>query len=94
MEPREEGKAEKALKDLGQKLDKFAVEAREAGVRVEADLRKKYEELKSSADKLKSEATSKDRWKEVEAALKKAGEELDRAAKAAFSKRDKPGAGN
>ncbi len=94
MEQREEGKAEKALKDLGKKLDQFAVEAREASVRVEADLRKKYEELKGSAEKLKAEATSKDRWKEVEEALKKAGEELDRAAKAAFGKREKPGAGN
>lgn len=94
MEPREEGKAEKALKDLGKKLDQFAVEAREASVRVEADLRKKYDELKVSAEKLKAEATSKDRWKEVEAALKRAGEELDRAAKAAFGKREKPGAGS
>ena len=88
MDNREEGKAEKMLKDLGKRLDQFASEAQEASVRVEADLRKKFEELKSSAEKLKSEAGNKERWKEVEAALKKAGEELERAAKAVFGKRD------
>lgn len=90
METREEGKAERILKDLGKRLDQFAAEAHEASGRVEADLRQKFEELKRSAEKLKSDAENKDRWKEVEAALKKAGEELERAAKAAFGKRDAP----
>ncbi len=94
METREEGKAEKILKDFGKRLDQFMVEAREASTRVEADLRKKYEELKSSAEKLKNEAENKERWKEVETALKKAGEELERAAKVAFGKRENPPSGN
>jgi len=81
------GKVEKLLSDFGKKIDAFAVEAQEASSRVEADLRKKYAELKSTAEKLKKEAKDKDRWKEVEAALKKAGEELEKAAKAAFTKR-------
>ncbi len=81
-----EGKAEKFFKDFGKKLDQFLVEAKEAGTRAEGDLKQKYEELKVAAEKLKSDAQNKDRWKEVEASLKKAGEELERAAKAAFKK--------
>ncbi len=87
METNEEGKAEKFFKDFGKKLDQFFVEAKDAGTRVEADLKKKYEELKVSAGKLKGDAQNKERWKEVEASLKKAGEELERAAKAAFKKK-------
>lgn len=86
MEPTEEGTAEKFFKDFGKKLDSFLVEAKEAGTRVEADLKKKYEELKVSAEKLKNEAENKERWKEVEASLKNAGEELEKAIKAAFKK--------
>ena len=86
MEPTEEGTAEKFFKDFGKKLDSFLVEAKEAGTRVEADLKKKYEELKVSAEKLKNEAENKERWKEVEASLKNAGEELEKAVKAAFKK--------
>lgn len=91
METPEQGKAEKLLRDLGKRLDQFASEAQEAGSRMETDMRSKFEELKQSAEKLKQEAANKDRWKEVEAALKKAGEELERAAKAAFGKREEPG---
>lgn len=83
----EEGKAEKMLKDLGKRLDQFAAEAMQAGTKVESDLRARYAELKASAEKLRAEAKDKERWKEVEASLKKAGEELERAAKAAFTKR-------
>ena len=86
MENDEEGKAEKMLKDFGKRLDQFSVEVREASTRVEGDLRNKYKELKVSAEKLKQEARNKERWKEVETALKKAGEELENAMKAAFRK--------
>jgi phosphoglycerate-specific signal transduction histidine kinase len=91
MEPNEEGKAERFFKDFGKKLDQFMSEAKDAGTRVEADLKRKYEELKVAADKLKDDAQNKDRWKEVEASLKKAAEELEKAAKAAFKKKG-PGA--
>lgn len=87
METGEEGKAEKLLKDLGKRLDQFAAEAKQAGTKVESDLRAKYAEMKTTAEKLRSEVKDKERWKEVEASLKKAGEELERAAKAAFTKR-------
>ncbi len=86
METNEEGKAEKVFKDFGKKLDKFFVEAKDAGSRVETDLKKKFEELKVSAENLKNESKNKERWKEVEASLKKAGEELEKAVKAAFKK--------
>jgi len=83
----DQGKAEKTLRDLGKRIDQFASEAKEASSRVESDLRKKYDELKSAAEKIKKEAGDKDRWKEVEAALKRAGDELEKAAKTAFGKR-------
>ncbi len=88
MENKQEGKAETFFKDFGKKLDQFFAEAKDASTRVEADLKKKYEELKVSAEKLKNDTQNKERWKEVEASLKKAGEELEKAAKAAFKKKD------
>jgi hypothetical protein len=91
METNDEGKAEKFFRDFGKKLDQFLVEARDAGTRAEADLKKKYEELKTAAEKIRGEAKNKERWKEVEASLKKAAEELEKAAKAAFKKKG-PGA--
>jgi phosphoglycerate-specific signal transduction histidine kinase len=90
METPDEGKAEKLFRDLGKRLDQFAAEAQEAGSRMETDFRKKFEELKTSAERLKKETENKERWKEVELALKKAGEELEKAAKAAFGKRETP----
>lgn len=87
METNQEGKAEKFLKDFGRKLDQFLAEAKDASTRVEADMKKKYEELKMAADKLKNDIDNKERWKEVEASLKKAGEELEKAMKAAFKKK-------
>lgn len=88
MEANQEGKAEKFFKDFGKKLDQFLVEAKDASTRVEADLKKKYEELKFAGEKLKSDVENKERWKEVEASLKRAGEELEKAAKAAFKKKE------
>ena len=82
-----EGKAEKFFKDFGKKLDNFFGEAKDAGTRAEADLRKKFEELKASAEKLKNETENKERWKEVEAGLKRAAEELEKAVKTAFKKK-------
>ncbi|CAN5331046.1 hypothetical protein BH09BAC3_BH09BAC3_29010 [soil metagenome] len=92
MEPNEEtkndpGKAERFMKEFGKKLDIFFAEAKDASVRVEADLKKKYDELKDSAEKIKNDSNNKEKWKEVEDSLKKAGEELARAAKAAFKPR-------
>ncbi len=86
METNQEGSAEKFFKEFRKKFDQFLVEAKDATTRVEADLKTKYEELKVAADKLKNEAENKERWKEVEASLKKAGEELNNAVKAAFKK--------
>jgi hypothetical protein len=40
--------------------------------------------LKDSAEKFKDETKNKERWKELEASLKKAGEELANAFKSAF----------
>jgi hypothetical protein len=89
METSQEGKGERFFKDFGKKLDQFVVEARDASTRVEADLKKKFEELKDSAEKIKNDKDNKDRWKEVEVSLKKAGEELEKAIKAAFKPKPK-----
>ena len=86
MEENTEGKAEKFFKDFGKKMDSFLVEVKDAGTRLEADMQQKYEELKVTAERIKKETENKERWKEVESALKKAGEELNSAVKAAFKK--------
>jgi len=88
MEENTEGKAEKFFKDFGKKMDQFLVELKDAGTRVEADMQSKYEELKVAAEKLKKEAENKERWKEVENSLKKAGNELENAFKTAFKKKE------
>ena len=88
METNEQGKAEKAFTSFGKKVDEFVVELGEAGDRLNKEFQQKYEELKVSAEKLRKEAENKERWKEVEDSLKKAGDELGRAFKAAFSKKE------
>jgi hypothetical protein len=88
MEPKDEGKNEKAFKSFGKKVDEFMVELNEAGDKLQKEFQEKYEELKVSAEKIKKEAENKDRWKEVEASLKKAGEELKTAFNAAFKKKE------
>ena len=88
METKEPGKNEKAFKSFGQRVDQFIAELDEAGEKMQKEFQAKYEELKVSAEKIKKEAENKDRWKEVEASLKKAGEELKNAFNAAFKKKD------
>ncbi len=89
MEKQEDsGKAEKLFKNFGKKVDAFMEELNEAGGRLNKEFENRYEELKDSAEKLRDEAKNKERWKEVEQSLKKAGDELNRAVKAAFKKRE------
>lgn len=70
-------------------MDIFLKDLKDAGSRLEKDMQQKYEELKASAEKLKKEAENKERWKEVEKSLKKAGQEMENAFKAAFKKPEK-----
>ncbi|MCE2995019.1 MAG: hypothetical protein ACK5RG_14685 [Cyclobacteriaceae bacterium] len=86
MEENQEGAGEKFFKEFGKKFDQFIIEAKDASTRVEADLKVKFEELKVAGEKLKTEVENKERWKEVEVSLKKAGDELNNAIKAAFKK--------
>ncbi len=87
MEEHNEGKAEKFFKEFGKKMDQFASDLKDAGSKAEVDLQKRFEEVKAAAQKLKTEANKKECWQEVEASLKKAGEELEHAFKAAFKKK-------
>jgi len=87
METKQEGNAEKFFSEFGKKLDKFMLELKDAGNRMENDMRKKYDELKASAEKIRKDAENKKRWKEVETNLKKAGEDLEKAFMAAFKKK-------
>lgn len=87
METKEEGNAEKTFKTFGKKVDNFVEEFNEATERLEKEFKAKYEELKQSAEKLKNEAENKERWKEVELSLKKAGEQMKNAFNAAFKNR-------
>jgi DNA-binding ferritin-like protein (Dps family) len=87
METNQEGKSEKTFKNFGKRVDEFLAELNEAGEKLQKEFQEKYEELKVSAEKLKKDAENKERWKEVENSLKKAGDEFSKAFKAAFSKR-------
>jgi hypothetical protein len=83
-----QGKNNSFFEDFGRKMDQFLDELKDAGKRMDVDMQKKYEELRTAAERFGKEAGNKERWKEVEAGLKKAAEELERAAKAAFKKRN------
>lgn len=83
----QQGKAEKAFKNFGKRLDDFMVEVNEASEHLQKEFKSRFEELKESAEELKEQAKDKERWKEVEASLKKAGEQLNNAFKAAFTKK-------
>ena len=87
MSTEEQGKAEKAFKNFGKRVDDFIVELKEASERLEHEYQEKYSDLKASASKLKEEVKNKERWQEVEERLEKAGEEFKRAFEAAFKKR-------
>lgn len=86
MENKDDGKAEKKFGNFGKKVDDFVTELNEASEKLEKEFREKYEELKQSAEKVKNEVKDRERWKEVESALKKAGDELGNAFRAAFRK--------
>jgi phosphoglycerate-specific signal transduction histidine kinase len=86
METKDEGKSEKTFRNFGKKVDQFMDELNQAGEKLQKEFHEKYEDLKLSAEKLKKEAENKERWKEVENNLKKAGDELSKAFKAAFKK--------
>ena len=88
METNDEGKAEKNFKNFGKKVDGFVSEFQEAAERLEKEFQQKFDELKVTAEKLKKEAENKERWQEVEASLKKAGDEVANAFKAAFKKKE------
>lgn len=88
MEPNQEGKSEKFFKDFGKKLDQFLAELNQAGERAQTDFKDKFEELKSAGERVKKEVENKERWKEVEESLKKAGKELEQAFGAAFKKKN------
>jgi C4-dicarboxylate-specific signal transduction histidine kinase len=88
METNKEGQNEKTFKNFGKRVDQFMVELNEAGEKLEKEFKEKYEDLKVSAEKLKKEAENKERWKEVEQRLRKAGDELAKAFKTAFTKRE------
>lgn len=85
----EEGKTEKLFQNFGKKVDKFLEELDEAGGKLNKEFEGRFEELKQTAEKFKKDAENKERWKEVEESLKKAGKELENALKAAFKKKDK-----
>jgi C4-dicarboxylate-specific signal transduction histidine kinase len=88
METNKEGKTEKTFKNFGRKVDDFVAELNEASEKLRTEFKEKYDELRTSAEKIKKESETNERWKEVEDSLRKAGDELANAFKAAFKKRD------
>ena len=86
METNNQGNAEKFFKGFGKKLDQFLVELKDASNRLEIDCRKKYEELKDAAERVSKEVKDKQKWKDIEADLKRAGKEMEEAFRSAFKK--------
>jgi hypothetical protein len=89
MEENKEGTSEKTFKNFGKKVDGFVGELNEASERLAKEFQSKLDELKVAAEKFKNDAENKERWKEVESSLKKAGEEFGNAFKAAFAKKER-----
>jgi predicted translin family RNA/ssDNA-binding protein len=87
METNNEGKTEKNFKNFGRKVDDFMADLNNASERLRAEFKQKYDELRATAEKIKKESENNERWKEVEESLKKAGDELGNAFKAAFKKK-------
>ena len=90
METSNEGKNEKTFKNFGRKVDDFVAELNEASEKLRAEFKEKYDELRNTAEKIKKESETNERWKEVEESLRKAGDELGNAFKAAFKRREPP----
>jgi DNA repair exonuclease SbcCD ATPase subunit len=86
MDNEKEGKAENSFKNFGAKVDQFMGELDEASQKLGKEFQDKYEELKAASERIRQEAKSKERWKEVEDSLQKAGEELKKAFESAFRK--------
>lgn len=87
-----EGKAEKAFKNIGKKIDELLADLRDASTHAEGEYSDRIDELKRSGEKLKEEFGNfkdkhQDRIDEVEANLKKAGEDLKNAFTSAFKKK-------
>jgi vacuolar-type H+-ATPase subunit I/STV1 len=87
MESKEEDKSKKTFKSFRKKADQFLLEVNEAGEKLQKEFDEKFDELKVTAEKLKKETESNERWKEVEGNLKKAGGEVSSAFKAVFKRR-------
>jgi hypothetical protein len=90
MSDENKGKTEGMFSNFGKKVDQFLDELDEAGEKLRVEFQGKYDELKETAERIKKETKNKERWKEVEDSLTRAGEELKKAIEAAFRKRDEP----
>lgn len=87
MNNEKESKSENTFKGFGEKVDQFMAELNEASEKLGQEFQEKYEELKAASEKIRQEAQNKERWKEVESNLQKAGEELKKAFESAFKKK-------
>ncbi len=90
MSDENKSKADGMFANFGKRVDQFLDELDEAGEKLRTEFQGKYDELKDAAEKIKQESKNKERWKEVEESLTRAGEELKKAFEAAFKKRDQP----
>jgi hypothetical protein len=83
-----EGRTEKTFRNFGRRVDDFVADLNEASERLRTEFKEKYEELRVTAEKIKKESETNERWREVEDSLRRAGDELANAFKAAFKKRE------
>jgi hypothetical protein len=90
MSDENKSKTDGMFSNFGKKVDQFLDELDEAGEKLRVEFQGKYEELKETAERIKKETKNKERWREVEDSLTRAGEELKKAIEAAFKKREEP----
>lgn len=92
MSTNHQGQVENMLKELGEKIDKLILEARNAKDDVRDEFEEKINELKNKKFKLEDEFESfkqknEGKWEEIKTHLSSAAEEIKMAAEAAFRKK-------
>ena len=90
MDKKEHGKAEKAFKEMGARIDELIEDLKKVKGQAKDEFGDRIEELKKNRDTIEGEfrkVREDDRWKEVQTNLENAGKEIRKAFEAAFSKR-------
>ena len=93
MESGHKGKIEQTLAELGRKMDHLLQQAKHTSGDMQQEISEKMEELNKSKEKLEQElkdfTQDDEKWKEVQARLQNAVNEIRQAIELSFRKRPK-----